>query len=425
MEILLNSFNQIVAGSEAVWQVFSHIWFIILPPLLYFLFKELWIYHIQVAYWLSQDWVLLEIVPPKDLEKSPKLMEAFFAGLQGAEKSLSVDEEYMKGVFADKFSLELVSNGGEVHFYVRCQKKQRNMVEAHLYAQYPDIIMREVPDYVNDVPKVIPNSEWDVWGTDFEFTKPDPYPIRTYPQFEESITGKMIDPLAGLLEVMGKLAPGQWIWHQMVIEPCSPSWGGKEGKKVIDKLASRETKREGVFSMIWKDITDVFSNLFAAMSGPVEFPKKDEKKQDQPLEFRLTPGERDVLKAVEVNLSKLFFKTKMRFILVGRKESFDKTFSGAFIGGIKQFNDDSLNSIKPDNITKTSALYWFAKPRLRYKQRKIFRRYRNRSMDGKTMTFSTEELATLFHLPDMNVMAPSVTRVEAKRGGAPSNLPIE
>ena len=29
------------------------------------------------------------------------------------------------------------------------------------------------------------------------------------------------------------------------------------------------------------------------------------------------------------------------------------------------------------------------------------------------------------HLPDMNVLAPSLTRVEAKRGGAPANLPVE
>jgi hypothetical protein len=424
METLSNSFNQIALQVGAFWNVFGYVWFIILPPLLYFLFKILWLYHIQLSYLFSLDWVLLEIIPPKDIEKSPKLMEAFFAGLQGAEKSFSVEEEYMQGVFADQFSLELISNGGEVHFLIRCQKKQRHMVEAHLYAQYPDIIVREFPEYVFDVPKVIPNSQWDVWGTDFEFTKANPYPIRTYPQFEESITGKMIDPLAGLVEVMGKLAPGQWIWHQMIIAPCSPSWGGKEGKKVIDKLAGREAAVEGVLSRVLKDIMDVFSNLLAAMRGPVEF-AKTEKKEQQPLEFRLTPGERDTLKAVESNLGKLFYKTKMRFVLVGRKESFDKNFSGAFIGGIKQFNDDNLNSIKPNNISKTSTQYWFKKSRLKYKQRKIFRRYRNRSTDGATMVFSTEELATLFHLPDMSVLAPSITRVEAKRGGAPANLPIE
>ena len=43
---------------------------------------------------------------------------------------------------------------------------------------------------------------------------------------------------------------------------------------------------------------------------------------------------------------------------------------------------------------------------------------------GAIQTGSTEELATIFHMPDMSVMAPSFTRVAAKRATAPSNLPI-
>jgi hypothetical protein len=160
------------------------------------------------------------------------------------------------------------------------------------------------------------------------------------------------------------------------------------------------------------------------MKGPVEF-TKEEKKQDSPLEFRLTPGEKKTLEGLEKNLGKVFYRSKMRFMYLGRRENYDSSFYGTFIGGIKQFNDDNMNSLKPESTSKTSAYYWLTKSRLRYKQRKLFRRYKNRSMDGKTITLSTAELATLFHVPDMNVMAPSISRVEAKRGGAPSNLPIE
>jgi len=41
------------------------------------------------------------------------------------------------------------------------------------------------------------------------------------------------------------------------------------------------------------------------------------------------------------------------------------------------------------------------------------------------MLLSTEELATVFHIPDMAVIAPTMVRVAAKRGGAPVNLPIQ
>ena len=47
-------------------------------------------------------------------------------------------------------------------------------------------------------PKGAPNRDWDLFGADIEFTKPDPYPIKTYHYYEEDVTGKMIDPLAGL-----------------------------------------------------------------------------------------------------------------------------------------------------------------------------------------------------------------------------------
>lgn len=406
-------------------QVFSVTWYWILPVPLYLFFRVFWKNYVQGQFAGSLDWVLLEIVPPKDIEKSPKPMEALYAGMQGAEKGFNVVEEWLDGQFPASFSLELVSDGGDVRFYIRTQRGFRNLIEAHLYAQYPDCIITQVSDYVDDIPKVVPNEKWDLWGTDLEFTGDDAYPIRTYKYFEESVTGKMIDPLAGLVETMGKLPPGQKIWFQIIISPHSPSWASKEGRKLVEKLKGKEVKKEGIFASIRQDFMDVMTNTWAALFSPVEFAKKEKKEDQQPLEFRLSPGEKDVLKAVEENLGKLQFKTKMRFLLIGRKENFDKSNVSSFMGAIKQFGDNNFNSLKPQSESKTYANYVFKKPRLRYRQRKILRRYRERSNDGVRFTMSSEELATMYHLPDMQVVAPSLTRVDAKRGGAPSNLPIE
>lgn len=426
MDILLNSFQQISASAKQTGEVLSYTWFIILPPVFYLFFKVLWMYHIQGKFIGSLNWVLLEIIPPKNIEKSPKPMEALFVGFAGVEKTFLAFETYLDGALTDFMSLEMVSDEGVVHFYIRAMKKHRNLVEAHLYAQYPDVEIVEVPDYVDDVPKVIPNSQWDLYGFDLEFTKPDAYPIRTYQKFEESVTGKMIDPLAGLIEVMGKIGPGQKLWLQWIIAPEKNSWATKEGKKITDKLKGREVVAEGIFERVWKDIYDVFVNLFKALHSPIEF-ATESKKEEQPLEFRLSSGERDVLKAVEENLGKLQFRTKGRMIYLGRRENFDKSIGvSAFFGGLKQFGDENLNSFKPYGVTKTMSAYAFKESRLRYRQRKLLKRYRSRNGgDGLKLIMSAEELATVFHLPDMNVMAPSLTRVEAKRGGAPANLPIE
>ncbi len=426
MDIISSSLNEIIASTKMAGQVFGYVWFFILPPVFYFLFKTLWMYHVQEAFWASASWVVLEIIPPKNIEKSPKPMESLFVGFAGVEKSFNTLEEFVEGGFPDYMSFEMVSDQGSVHFYVRSMKKYRHLIEAHLYAQYPDVEIVEVPDYVDNVPKLVPNSQWDLWGTDIAMTRDhDAYPIRTYPSYEESVSGTMIDPLAGLIEVMGKLGPGQHSWLQWVISPASPKWNSTVGKMLVERLKGKEKKKVGILDTMWKDLLEVFGSIFKYLSAPVEF-EGEKKKDEQPLDTRLSPMERDVLKAVETNLGKIQFSTKGRFIYLGRRENYDKSLGvSAFWGALKQFGDDNLNGFKPDGDSKTFANYIFKVSRLRYRQRKLFRRYKNRSRDGVTTVLSSEELATIYHLPDMNVMAPSISRVEAKRGGAPSNLPIE
>jgi len=115
----------------------------------------------------------------------------------------------------------------------------------------------------------------------------------------------------------------------------------------------------------------------------------------------------------------------MRFIYIGKKKGYDMAYVSAFFGAVRQFSDLNLNTLKPDNQSKTYAYYVATEARANYRRRKIYRRYRDRDMDGYKAVFSTTELATLFHFPNMNIKAPSVTRVESKKGSAPFNLPVK
>lgn len=408
------------------------VWFLIFPFAFYFVFKLLWMKYIHRKWQYSTKWILLEIIPPRELEKSPKLMESIFAGMAGVITTPNPIEVYVQGFLPTYFSLEMVGSEGDVHFYIRTPSNYRNLLEAHFYAQYPDVEIVEVPDYVDAIPVTIPNKDWDIWGTEFEFVKPDVYPIRTYERFDEDVTGKMIDPLAGLTEVMAKTGPGQHLWLQYLVSPRGneQGWVKEYGKKIVDELTGKTPEEKiGVFRRMGHDLFEVGANLHKGLlAQEIEFKGLEaEKKELGPLEFRLTPGEKDILKAVELNMSKQQFQTKMRFLYIGRKEGFDKSLVSSFIGGIKQFNDMSLNSFKPNNETKTSVYSLFAKERLRFRQRLLYMHYRDRDWDDIDNTFylSSEELATVYHLPDMAVMTPTITRVAAKRGGAPANLPIE
>ena len=428
----MNIFREFFQPIFGMFGAVLDVWFLVFPFAFFFLFKLLWMKYIHRKYIYTLKWMMLEIIPPRELEKSPKLMESIFAGLAGVIKNPNPVEVYVQGFLPDYFSFEMVGSEGSVHFYVRTQTKYRNLIEAHFYAQYPDVEIIEVPDYTEAVPVTIPNKDWDIWGTEFEFVKPDVYPIRTYPNFEEDVTGKMIDPLAGLTEVLAQTGPGQHLWLQYLINPRGQegAWVKEYGKKIVDELTGKTPEEKiGVLRRVGHDLFEVGANIHKGLfAQEIEFTELEaEKKELGPLEFRLTPGEKEILKAVEVNMSKQQFQTKMRFLYIGRREGFDKTLVSSFIGGIKQFNDMSLNSFKPNDSTKTNANFLFAQSRLRFRQRLLHTHYRDRDWDDSEHTFylSTEELATVFHLPDMAVMTPTMSRVAAKRGGAPSNLPIE
>ncbi|MFA6973393.1 MAG: hypothetical protein WC238_01460 [Parcubacteria group bacterium] len=420
----MNYFFDIFSQFIPIFRALFEFWWLFLPPFLFWMFKMLWMDYViefsNNSFVGTLKWVYLEVIPPKDIEKSPKVMESLFQGIAGVVVTIPPLDTYVRGILGDRFSLEIVGAEGTMHFYVRTQKKYRNLIEAQIYAQFPDAEVIEVEDYTKSFPKVIPNKDWELWGTDVEKVDADPIPIKTYDKFEEDVTGTMIDPLAAMAEVIGTLGPGQFIWLQYVLDPQPEKWKKAYAQKLIDKLSKKAEKKEaGLFG----HLIDIFAHFFAALSAPVEFGKA-EKAADQPLEFKLTPGEKDVLKAVEENFSKNIFRVKMRLLLLGRREVFDKTYVSSFFGSIKQFNDLNLNNLKPNDASKTSNRYFMKNERLAFRQRRIYRRYRDRDMDGKTFHMSSKELATVWHFPNMEVKAPALSQVQSRRGSAPSNLPI-
>lgn len=421
----------ILKDIQDILQTFSgaleHTWFVVLPWLLYFLFKPLWMDFIIGKFLGSIQYVVLEVIAPREIEKSPKLMESFFAGFAGVHSNINTTDTFAKGVRLPSMSLEIVSDGGSVHFYIRVPKNFRNLVESNLYAQYPDSQVVEVDDYVTSVPKIVPNKDWDLWGTDLELVKPDIYPIKTYHDFEEDVTGKMIDPLSAMIEALGKVGPGQKLWFQIIITPDSDPEVIKAGLDLVQVVTGKKKKSKSPLEKVWVDLTDIFSNFFGAMMGSeLKFTEEKASAPEQPIEFKLTPGEKEALKALEENISRIHFKTKMRLMYLGKRMNFDKTAVSAFMGSIKQLNSNNVNALKPNNASKTLASFVATKSRMRFRQVKLFKRYVSRNgTDGVTFRMSTAELATIFHMPDMSVVAPGINRVEAKRGGAPFNLPVE
>lgn len=424
--ILLNSFFDFFLS------VFSFVggsWFLWLPLFLFFILKDTWLKYVKAFYLANTKWVLLEIRVPREIAKSPKAMESIFAGIHGTGRLGNIYERYWKGFFVPWFSFEIVGNSTGVHFYVRCSTFFRRVIESQIFAQYPSCEINEVEDYTKALPSSMPHNEWSMWGTEYILIKPDAYPIRTYEDFTlEKVALKeeerKIDPLSSLMEFLGSLNEGENIWIQMLVRPAGDSWK-KEGQQLISKLAGREPKLEE------PTITKIIYSIDRAIGGVSATVPEKKESAILPRIMNLTPGEVDVVKAIERNISKIGLEMGLRWIYIAKKDKYNIVAVPAMNGIFRQFSSPTLNGFKPNKLITTSIDYILKGTRETMRKRRLYNAYRLRSFfmppynkRSKSFVLSSEELATIYHFPGEVVHAPGFARIEAKKGAPPTNLPM-
>jgi hypothetical protein len=422
-----------------VWVFLKAWWWAIAPLVLIKPFLNMWLWW-RIETWLSTVYkpILLEIRIPKDSLKPIRAMENVIASIHAVVyQPPDWWEKWIEGQVQTTVFLEVISVGGEIHFIIRFHSPYRQAVESSIYAQFPEAEINQIQDYTKLVPADIPNKDWDLFGSDYKLGKKDDhYPIKTYTSFEtetESEEEKRIDPVASLLEALAKIKPGEQFWIQIGIEPMggdlatTQSWLAS-GIALRDKLAKRPEKAK--MMPMAQEMVDIIvtGKSFAA----------EEKKEDIfPPEMRLSPGEKDVLTAVELKMTKPIFNTHIRFIYMGKKDVWFKANFRLAFSYFSQYATANLNVLYPDGRTLTKIhKHWFFpynyfRPRRTYlRRRKLFRHYVERitpffPRSGGTFVLNTEEVASLFHFPSWLVSpVPGVPRVEAKKG-APPNLPVE
>lgn len=393
---------------------------------------KLWMNFIQDEYVSKIKFILLAIDVPKNNEQTPKAVEQIFAHLAGAHSTPNLIEKYWDGYVQPWFSLEIISIDGYIQFLIYAPEVYRDLVEAAIYAQYPDAEIAEVEDYADKVPQVYPDKEWDIWGTELILVKPDCYPLKTYQEFEHSLSEDMKDPMAALLEMMGRLREGEQSWLQIIINPIDQKWADKSDKEVRKIVKQKMPEKKGFTDSILNGFLGQL-NSFATSIGEIIVASeqtKEEKKKDEPynIVMNLTEGERVIVKSIQEKSAKIGYQCKIRQIYVGKKEVFSKQrgVSGIF-GAIKQFNTNDRNALKPEkDRVMTKINYFFKKSREAVRKRKIIKNYRIRSLNNgtsKKFIFNIEELATLWHFPMLQVKAPLIKKAEVKKVEPPFNLP--
>ncbi|MEK7560908.1 MAG: hypothetical protein AAB539_03050 [Patescibacteria group bacterium] len=419
--ILDNALNQAIP----VFRALATVWWLWLLIFLVPAALAIWLAYIRELFRLTQfDWAMYEIVIPRELRKTPKAMEQVFQAIFYLQNSpSSAKEKWWDGEVTMWFCFEVVSFGGEIHFYLRIPRRHSDIVLSAIYAHYQDVEIKEVAeDYIYRFPRSydeLAGMGHDIFGNELRLTAPDVYPIRTYVDFEAPVEERELDPVSALLGLLSKCKPDQHLWLQMLIRPTVDDSWKKESEEVIKEFKERT----------------------ARMSKESEF-------VGQLIFIERTPGQTETMKALERTLAKPAFETIIRYLMIAPKKALDVNFAQRGVLAVfNQYATAGWNKFGHNYAAWTRASWWFwpyffPKKRQLYRKRNIYRNYRVRRMyetDTTTrflegglksanmgrMILNVEELATIFHLPTYLVMTgPLIRRIESRRVGPPAELPI-
>lgn len=387
--------------------------FFLLPIFLFALWWDLRLIYKRFQFISKMEWDFLEIRISQNIVKTPKSMESVFSNLYGIYSfGIKPLDKYLDGKVDRWLSFEMVGHDGGVSFYVRCTKSDRHLVESAIYSNYPEVEIVPATDYTTHFPSVLPNDVYDLFGANYVLAKDNPYPIRTYYEFEDPKDEKRVDPLASLTEALSKLKSDEAAWVQLIISPTGALTGNdvkKHGdaliKKIIEERSPKRYDKEGV-------VVPSFGT------------------------FALTRGDQEIIKAVEEKTAKLPFQVTLRFLYIDKKDAFSPENVSAIMGSFQQFGTTHMNSFKPELTTFGGFLArlfpWYKKVRLFAKKRRLYDYYVNRRFgysgrlrDEKLPVLNVEELATIFHFPSLVVKAPKMHTLPSRKGGPPVNLPID
>ena len=213
--------------TELIGAVLSFLLYIVPFIFIYFVAMILinsWVKYAQNRYLSNLSTVLLRIIPPRDIYKSPAAMELFINTLYQIGDESTWIHTLWKGKTRPYFSLEIASHEGEVAFYVWGQKSFSGFMQSQIYAQYPGIEIVEVEDYVNKVN--YHSGKYEMFAFEIKLVQKDPLPLKTYVDYgldNQSVKEEFkIDPLTSVIEYLGTLRKGEHVWYQIIIKSHKP-----------------------------------------------------------------------------------------------------------------------------------------------------------------------------------------------------------
>lgn len=374
-----------------------------------------------------EKYTVLQIRVSKENEMGPIIAENIYSTLHGIQKKFSILERMM-GYSSDHVSFEIASVNRNIKFYVAFPEKLRNLVEGQIYAQYPDIEIEDCPDYASSELNYAANA----CGTELKLSESDIFPIKRYSQFEDKLTRVAVDPIAGITASLVKFDDVEdQAWVQIVVTPLRDKWRiiftkcvkiVKRGILANVEFFGRAYANAFITRKVWPRI--IFFPLYfifwiqgfmVTARGSAGFSTGEGitlSSADDIEELTSKSHERETnMDAAMDKVVRPIFEVNIRIVYIPKNPDENRStvklreIEGAF----KQFSFPHLNGFE-----LTDFVYG----------RKIINSYKKRFINNG-FVLNNEELATIYHLPNITVQTPTIYWVRSKKLEPPCDLPGE
>jgi len=316
------------------------------------------------------------------------VMEQFYSSLSNIKET---KDTFIYGQPYLIFEIATPYIGEEISFYMSVPHKYEAVIEKQIHGFYPGASFKKVEDYN------IFNPKGAVAGSYLKLSKNYILPFKTYQELES-------DPLNEIANALSKLEEkGEGAAIQIVFRPSSFNWQ-KTGKEVAKEMQKGKSFSEAMSSNKRGIISGVVKEL-----GEIVKSTKQEEKLEENREV-ITPGQEEIVKALEGKVSKAGFEVNIRLITSGKNDNQAEQLLSHLENAFVQFNTQNFNQLKSIRL-KRRAL------------KKIIYDFSFRTFNKKnSIILNTEELTSLFHFPSNAIDAPNVKFAKSQSSALPINM---
>ena len=354
--------------------------------------------------------------PDEKLHRGPLYMEPAVSALHSLKGS---DRE---------ISMEMgMGRDSKISFYVRGTDRGTRLAESQIYAQYPDV---DIEILSKDPFKA--NEDEEVYYADLALVDPEIFPIKRHPQFDDMLTRVNVDPIAGLTSSFARVPMKGMRGHvQIVMKPQKNDYRRRalrfapllqKGLPSISKrFASFYTRmqlargwRRILFFPVafflggfraWPGFNKYFTAPIDMKTGEMIMSSDPDEQEMQAASARTHDRENPVTAAVD-KVNRLLFSCNVRVSVIAPKGNREQALIklDEMAGSFSQFSLPECNAFKMLKPKQSASVSYGHKIR--------------------SYILSAEEIATLWHIPNILVQTPNIDWVISKKLEPPIELPL-